>query len=284
MVLKKSIACSILAASLCSAAAISDPTYIPADQQAKFLADGQAVHACTEAGYDYHACRSMAFPQPSATVHKRDSPDTWATAQDTLPIATQVAILDMPANDIGPADANGNPTVQVYDGQSQCYNKIPWTNFVSSGDVGTSTINKFCTGAVGKVASLAGQAFAQTAFGKFVDKVKGFMVKGAGPVIKAGGVDMALSLFNYGNGRIPKGITNPTQLLTDLCNTGMQRLTGDPGCVTKDMATHPVHGGVVYWTKDSGKPIFDANGKCTNCIFEMVLEPGNNGAGGKASS
>lgn len=282
MVFKKSIACAILAASLCSAAAISDPTYIPADQQAKFLADGQAVHACTDAGYDYHACRDMAFPQPSGTVHKRDSPDTWATAQDTQPIATEVAVLDMTANDIGPPDANNQPTVQTYDGQSQCYNKIPWTNFVSSGDVGSTTINKFCTGAVGKVAQLAGNAFAQTAFGKFVSKVKGFFNGNYGPVIKAGGVDMALSLFNYG--KIPKGITNPTQLVTDLCNTGMQRLTGDPGCVTKDVATHPVHGGVVYWTGSAAKPIFDAAKKCTNCILELVLEPGNNGAGGKASS
>lgn len=134
----------------------------------------------------------MAF---GATVVKRGSPHV--TDPDAAP--TDVTAYDAISNDVGAPDKTA-----FYDGQSRCYPKVPGTNWVSSSNIGDDEISKLYSGAIGKVVDIAGITLSKTAFGKFVDKVKGFYNRNAGPIIKASGIQLALSLFNYA--KIPKAV------------------------------------------------------------------------------
>ncbi|PMD54406.1 uncharacterized protein K444DRAFT_699188 [Hyaloscypha bicolor E] len=158
---------------------------------------------------------------------------------------------------------------QKLGGSEQCYsvNDLGATGWLTTTAVaGLKT--KICTAAVnGAIAS---------GRGCYNEPHGGFTQQGAGPVATSK-VNLYLDILLTGAQALDPTI-DITQLAIDLCEKGIDHLTGDKGCTAQRKAGvivshNSVNGGAIDWAPNGQTPQFDNTGvNCGNCFMNMIME------------
>jgi hypothetical protein len=127
------------------------------------------------------------------------------------------------------------------------------------------------------------QALNSGGVGKFATTAAGFYMGGDGPII-VNGVRFFLSTIFQGDAGVLKDASgNPIdlhKLRKDLCQKGVDHLTGDSVCTAArksggKMEHTSVNGGEFNWALNGATALFDNAGLCTNCILNMFMEAAN---------
>jgi hypothetical protein len=158
---------------------------------------------------------------------------------------------------------------QQLGGSEQCYsvNSLGGTGWLTTTTVARAK-TEACTAAVNKAIT--------TGQGYFNKPYQGYYQGNFGPVLTSK-VGLYLSVILTG-AELAGLDLDITQLAMDLCEKGIDHLTGDKGCTAPRKAgiivEHTsVNGGVFDWALDGQTPQFDNTGvNCENCVMSMVME------------
>ncbi|KAF4635744.1 hypothetical protein G7Y89_g2345 [Cudoniella acicularis] len=127
------------------------------------------------------------------------------------------------------------------------------------------------------------QALKAGGLGKFTTSKSGFYQGNGGPIVKSGVKFFLSTIFQGDSANIADlagKIVDLHALGNDLCQKGIDHLTGDKGCTAPRRAAGrvehtSVNGGEFNWALNGATALFDNAGLCTNCILSMVMEAAN---------
>ncbi|RDL37698.1 uncharacterized protein BP5553_05131 [Venustampulla echinocandica] len=259
-------------------------------------------HDCVSSGKGFNECRAQ------SRGFKRDAPTSTSPFHDCMDkpdatlakCTTSAGLVPRSADFRSKAEADGDLetrdlvlTERKLDinfkgfiddlghklgGSEQCYsvNNLGRTSWLTNTAV-SALKGEACTFAVNQALAATGNGI-----GKYTDTKSGFYMGNFGPVVSP---KVKFFMTVLLTGADLAGIKDVKEFAIDLCTKGVDRLTGDPGCVSerkvgKKVSHMSVNGGEFDWAlvtgdKPNNKPEYDNAGVCTNCIMTLVMEAAN---------